>query len=221
MSTSVSRATQKQATRSAIIDAAAWLFARRGIDATSIDAVAARVGLTKGAVYANFESKRELIEAVAEAYSAPADFRPLLRRDLPLSERLRLFGRAVTTLLSGVGAELIQLDFEYRVYAKRNRAWGLKASAATRRGLTALAMEFDEVNPTGRKGPAGARRVLRRADRADAWDHSPAGDRSRCDSAADGRGAVRAARVSLSVARSSGHVQYELDRGGQLVPMGQ
>ena len=74
MSTSVSRSAQKQATRAAIIEAAAWLFARRGIDATSIDAVAARVGLTKGAVYANFESKRELIEAVAEAYSAPADF---------------------------------------------------------------------------------------------------------------------------------------------------
>jgi AcrR family transcriptional regulator len=146
MSTSVSRSAQKQATRAAIIEAAAWLFARRGIDATSIDAVAARVGLTKGAVYANFESKRELIEAVAEAYSAPADFRPLLRRDLPLSERLRLFGRAVTTLLSGVGAELLQLDFEYRVYAKRNRAWGVKASAATRRGLTALAIEFDDVN---------------------------------------------------------------------------
>ena len=142
----MTRTAQKQATRAAIVEAAAHLFARRGIDATSIDAVAARVGLTKGAVYANFESKRELIEAVAAAFSEGADVRPLLRRDLPLAERLRLFGRGVGALVSGVGAERIHLDFEYQVYAKRNRVWGTKVRSATRRSLTGLAVEFDAVN---------------------------------------------------------------------------
>src|SRR5215469_10298459 len=111
MSTSMTRTAQKQATRSAIIEAAAHLFARRGIDATSIDAVAGRVGLTKGAVYANFENKRELIEAVAEVFSEAGDFRPLLRRDLPLSDRLRLFARGLGKLYSGIDAERINLDF--------------------------------------------------------------------------------------------------------------
>lgn len=146
MSTSLTRSVRKQATRAAIIEAAAWLFGRRGIDATSIDAVAARVGLTKGAVYANFESKHELIEAVAEAFSAPADFRPLLRRDLPLAERLRLFGRSVVEVLAGATTEAIQLDFEFQVYAKRNRAWGAKVRAGMRRHVIALAAEFEAVN---------------------------------------------------------------------------
>lgn len=157
MSTLVGRAAQKQATRAAIIEAAAWLFARRGIDATSIDAVAARVGLTKGAVYASFENKHELISAVAETYSAPADFRPLLRRDLPLVERLRLFGRSVSAVVSGAGAEVLQLDFEYQVYAKRNRAWGARVRSETQRGLALLVLEFDEVNrQRGEKPPLPA-----------------------------------------------------------------
>lgn len=157
MSTAISRSAQKQATRAAIIDAAAWLFARRGIDATSIDAVAARVGLTKGAVYANFDNKGELIAAVADRYSAPADFRPLLRPDLPLAERLRLFGRSVSATVSGAGAEVMQLDFEYQVYAKRNRAWGARVQSEARRGLTLLALEFDEVNrQRGEKTPLPA-----------------------------------------------------------------
>jgi AcrR family transcriptional regulator len=161
MSTSLTRSAQKQATRAAILDAAAWLFARRGVDATSIDAVAARVGLTKGAVYASFASKRELIEAVADENSAPADFRPLLRRDLPLAERLRLFGRGVSTLLSEVSAERIRLDFEYQVYAKRNRVWGTKISAESRRALTGLAMEFDAVNrERGEQTPLPAEEFL-------------------------------------------------------------
>jgi AcrR family transcriptional regulator len=146
MSTTISRAAQKQATRQAIVEAAAWFFARRGIEATSIDAIAARVGLTKGAVYANFENKRELIEAVAEAYSAPADFRWLLRRDLPLAERLRLFGRSVADIFSSVSVERIHLDFEYQVYAKRNRLWATKVRASLRRHLIGLAIEFDAVN---------------------------------------------------------------------------
>jgi AcrR family transcriptional regulator len=157
MSTSITRSAQKQATRAAIIEAAAALFARRGIDATSIDAVAARVGLTKGAVYANFENKRELIEAVAEANSEPADVRPLLRRDLPLTERLRLFGRSAGTLLSGASTERMQLDFEYQVYAKRNRAWGAKVRSSIRRSLIGLAVEFDAVNrERGEKAPMPA-----------------------------------------------------------------
>ena len=157
----VSRAAQKQATRSAIIEAAAWLFARRGIDATSIDAVAARVGLTKGAVYANFENKRELIEAVASAYSATANFSCLLRRDLPLTERLRLFGRSVGELLSGVTAEHIHLDFEYQVYAKRNRLWATKIRTGLRRELALLAIEFDAVNrERGERAPLPAEEFL-------------------------------------------------------------
>ena len=78
----MTRAERKLETRSAIIEAAARLFVRNGIEATSIDAIAASIRLTKGAVYGSFRSKHELIEAVAEQYSAPADVAPLLRVQL-------------------------------------------------------------------------------------------------------------------------------------------
>lgn len=52
------------ATRAAIIDAAAREFDERGYLGTSIDAVADRAGLTKGAVYFHFASKADLAGAV-------------------------------------------------------------------------------------------------------------------------------------------------------------
>ncbi|MGN8049220.1 ScbR family autoregulator-binding transcription factor [Curtobacterium sp. 22159] len=52
------------ATRAAIIDAAAVEFDEHGYLGTSIDAVADRAGLTKGAVYFHFTSKADLAGAV-------------------------------------------------------------------------------------------------------------------------------------------------------------
>jgi AcrR family transcriptional regulator len=142
----LSRTARKTETRGAIIDAAAWLFARKGIEATSLDAIAARVGLTKGAVYGSFASKRELIEAVGKAHSAPVNMRPLLRRDLPLDERLRLFGREFVAVLRGATRQVFLLDFEYQVYAKRNKAWGEAMRLGQRRYVAGIVLEFDAVN---------------------------------------------------------------------------
>lgn len=67
VATHVARRTQAQrteATTAALLDAARALFARDGYDATSLDAVAARAEVTKGAVYHHFRGKRQLFEAV-------------------------------------------------------------------------------------------------------------------------------------------------------------
>jgi AcrR family transcriptional regulator len=67
VATKVARRTQAErteATTAALVDAARDLFARDGYDATSLDAVAARAGVTKGAVYHHFDGKRQLFEAV-------------------------------------------------------------------------------------------------------------------------------------------------------------
>jgi AcrR family transcriptional regulator len=52
---------QRSEVRRRLLDAAAQLFAQRGITATSIDDVAAAAGFTKGAFYSNFTSKDNLI----------------------------------------------------------------------------------------------------------------------------------------------------------------
>src|SRR5579884_1887365 len=55
-----------EATRRALLDSAARLFAEKGFAATSLDEVAADARVTKGAVYHHFANKKALFEAVAD-----------------------------------------------------------------------------------------------------------------------------------------------------------
>lgn len=64
------RRTQRErsdATTAELLAAARELFAHDGYAATSLDAIAAAAGVTKGALYHHFESKREVFRAVCEA----------------------------------------------------------------------------------------------------------------------------------------------------------
>jgi len=64
MTERLTRAGQRQVTRARLLDAAETLFGDRGIHRTSLDEIAAAAGLTKGAIYANFGSKKELVGAI-------------------------------------------------------------------------------------------------------------------------------------------------------------
>ena len=66
MQTVPTRAERQAQTRGDLVDAAERLFIRQGFHPTSVDAVAAEAGYTKGAVYSNFASKEELFLAVYE-----------------------------------------------------------------------------------------------------------------------------------------------------------
>src|SRR3954471_14607922 len=52
---------KRQRTRAALIEATAALVADRGLAAVSLDDIAARAGVTKGAIYSNFRTKAELL----------------------------------------------------------------------------------------------------------------------------------------------------------------
>ncbi len=60
------RRATKERTRERLLDAAAAVFARRGIEAASLDEVAEAAGYTKGAIYSNFASKTDLVLALLE-----------------------------------------------------------------------------------------------------------------------------------------------------------
>ncbi|MGJ9422246.1 TetR/AcrR family transcriptional regulator [Aeromicrobium sp. CF3.5] len=86
--------------RRALLDAAAQVFARRGIDSASLDDVAAAAGFTKGAVYSNFGSKDGLVAALVDdrvtAYldlglGAVSDL------DAPFDGRIQALGDQLTT----------------------------------------------------------------------------------------------------------------------------
>lgn len=51
-------------TRQRVLDAAAAVFEANGFDKASLDDIAARAGLTKGAIYSSFRTKEELFVAV-------------------------------------------------------------------------------------------------------------------------------------------------------------
>jgi AcrR family transcriptional regulator len=61
------QAQRSEATTAALVGAARELFAQDGYAATSLDAVVASAGVTKGALYHHFASKRELFAAVFAA----------------------------------------------------------------------------------------------------------------------------------------------------------
>lgn len=62
----LSRDERRLQTRAQLLDAAARVFAERGLDGASVDDVAAAAGFTKGAVYSHFGSKDELFLAMLE-----------------------------------------------------------------------------------------------------------------------------------------------------------
>jgi AcrR family transcriptional regulator len=66
----VSQAERRAGTMRGIEDAARKLFATRGFADTTIDDIAARAGVAKGAVYHHFSSKEEIFTRVLESIQA-------------------------------------------------------------------------------------------------------------------------------------------------------
>jgi len=62
----MTREERRERTREDLVDAAGRLFTENGFHATTVDAIAAAAGYTKGAVYSNFASKEDLFFAVYE-----------------------------------------------------------------------------------------------------------------------------------------------------------
>jgi AcrR family transcriptional regulator len=74
----MTRAERQAQTRRALLDAAAEVFIERGLQGSSVEAIAERAGFTRGAFYSNFSSKEELFaevlqERVYAAYRAMAE----------------------------------------------------------------------------------------------------------------------------------------------------
>src|ERR687888_1776001 len=61
-----------ESTRKALVDSAIELFTRHGYAATSLDAVAKRARVTKGALYHHFSGKQALFEAAFDAVETAA-----------------------------------------------------------------------------------------------------------------------------------------------------
>jgi len=120
----LTRKQRQEHTRHCLLEAAARVFARRGLVQASVDEVAADAGYTKGAVYANFGSKEELFLEMLDARFARrlADMDRALSTDEPPEAQARAAGRDFVDYLSG-DPEWARLFFEAALYAAREEGF--------------------------------------------------------------------------------------------------
>jgi AcrR family transcriptional regulator len=110
-------------TRRRVLDAAAAVFAARGIASSSVNDIAEAAGLTKGAVYSNFASKDDLILALMQEHvrdrlrDAIAAFEAAEDVDVGIHDLFASLVRAIA-----VDADWQHLLFEYCALARRDSA---------------------------------------------------------------------------------------------------
>ncbi|HEX5094563.1 MAG TPA: TetR/AcrR family transcriptional regulator [Acidimicrobiia bacterium] len=143
-------------TRTRLLEAAAQLFATRGIDGSSIDAIADLADRTSGAVYDHFGGKEGLLFALLESWVD--DVAVVINAELAaattLDERLATLWRNIVDPPSG-GSDWIALEHELWRYATRNdtaRAQLARRYQAMWDGVGAAAGEW--VEGASRVGPA-------------------------------------------------------------------
>lgn len=110
-------------TRQRLLDAAAELFAERGVEGSSVDAIAERAERTSGAVYDHFGGKEGLLFALLEGWVD--DIAVVIDAELvtatTLDERVASIWRNVSRPPAG-GGRWIALEHELWSYAARNES---------------------------------------------------------------------------------------------------
>lgn len=121
MTERLSRKQRQAHTRARLMRSAACIAAQRGLERASLDAVAEHAGFTKGAVYANFESKEDLFLSMLDVRFAErlAELdRILSSEDDPDTQARAAAAGFIAAIESDPQWE--RLFFEFTVYAARN-----------------------------------------------------------------------------------------------------
>ena len=84
---------KRERTRAALVRAAAEIIGEKGWDRTSLEEVAARAGMTRGAIYGNFKHREDLFLAVVRSRWKPVI--PPLMPGTTFKDYMHALGRAV------------------------------------------------------------------------------------------------------------------------------
>jgi len=84
---------KRQRTRARLLEAAADVIGEKGWDRTSLDEVARRAGMTRGAIYGNFKNREELFLAVVQTRWRPVI--PPLADGVTFRDYMHTLGKAV------------------------------------------------------------------------------------------------------------------------------
>jgi AcrR family transcriptional regulator len=120
---------KRDRTRAALVEAALEIISERGFAAASLDEIAARAGMTKGAIYSNFSGKAELLLAAMGAKGLTlASPRPAAET---VGEELSAMARdLVATLAHAKGQEAFLAEFQIHALSDPELRKGLAAAYA-------------------------------------------------------------------------------------------
>jgi len=134
-----------------IVAAALTVFAEKGFAGAKMDEIAARAGLSKGAVYLYFPTKEDVFRAVVEQAVAPnidALGQALLAIDMPFPDRVRTllprFGEIVTAKPLGAVAKMVL--GESRNFPELAKVWHDNVVA---RGISLICQIVEQAQEKG------------------------------------------------------------------------
>jgi AcrR family transcriptional regulator len=135
---------KKAQTRKKLLDAAATLVAREGALATSLDAIAEKAGLTKGAVYSNFSSKEELLFEMAASFAGPQ-----IHTEPDASESVAAFleqlGRDLANVQRSSASRMWRVGTEMYHFALRNTRFRKLYAANDRENRRTMGETFERL----------------------------------------------------------------------------
>jgi AcrR family transcriptional regulator len=135
VATRLTREERKAQTRERLIAQAHRVFLRRGFHATTLEEIAAEAGVTKGAVYSNFESKADLFMAVLDART---------RRRFEIYEPVRSSAASLEDLARAHVRAILHDDPEGRWASALVEAWAAsEGDEAFRARLEAVSEEIN------------------------------------------------------------------------------
>ena len=141
-----------------IVQAALEVFAEKGFAAAKLDEIAARAGISKGALYLYFETKEDIFRAVVREAVAPnldtVDF--ALTGKTPFPDLLRLLLLRVTLMVqtSRLGAVAKLVIGESRNFPELARVWH---DEVVSRALALLSEALDRAQGRGEIRPGNPR----------------------------------------------------------------
>ena len=150
----LTRAEQREKTRTCLVEAAAKVFSRRGYDKASLDEVAEEAGFTKGAVYSNFKGKEDLFLATIDAHFEErlAAVKRVMQEE-PGEEGIAHAAGMDFMQRLNADPEYFSLFFEFWAYAQRNPAVKRKFLPRVQRFRSALAELFEAKSDAGLELP--------------------------------------------------------------------
>ena len=142
---------RRELTRTALVEAAAEVFARRGFEGASLEEIAEVAGFTRGAIYSNFGSKEDLLLAVVERHNqALLDaFADTFDRQADASQEEWSGSAALLwrDLIRG-DPTLTPLNLEFRLYALRNPPFRKRLVEVQRQYVSRIADFIDRISNT-------------------------------------------------------------------------